>query len=252
MSGECYWLSVCYSSPSSVSRLYTSLRRWKFWIVVWENTNGVHFRAVWKNRAHVQRIRCSPKGSHLIPWTTAVFSNTTLKWTPLAYHTELLRDVHPMLFWCWASFVDLPSTIHSKHKTFPSFVSMLAKRLRRWPTIETTLGRCRSGFWGRADHCPPSFFSSHLAFSRDIAGRSFVVSFWVRHLRPTQYSLGEIGAKLHRFWDRSYSWQKNGKVSIEAVPKPGKVHLQAAASPCSEWRPRWEIIIGRVQATGCL
>ena len=117
MSGECYWLSVCYSSPSSVSRLYTSLRRWKFWIVVWENTNGVHFRAVWKNRAHVQGIRCSPKGSHLIPWTTAVFSNTTLKWTPLAYHTELLRDVHPMLFWFWASFVNLPSTIHSKHKT---------------------------------------------------------------------------------------------------------------------------------------
>ena len=57
-----------------VGRLYTSLRRWKFWIVVWENTNSVHFRAVWKNTAHVQLTSCSPKGSHLIPLTSAVFS----------------------------------------------------------------------------------------------------------------------------------------------------------------------------------
>ena len=66
-----------------VGRLYTSLRRWKFWTIVWENTNGVHFCAVWKNTAHVQGIRCSPKGSHLIPWTSAVFSNTALKCTRL-------------------------------------------------------------------------------------------------------------------------------------------------------------------------
>ena len=86
-SNECYWawaihhlMVVCH-----VSRLYTSLRRWKFWTVVWENTNGVHFRAVWKNTAHIQGIRCSPEGSHLIPWTSAVFSNTALKWTPFVY-----------------------------------------------------------------------------------------------------------------------------------------------------------------------
>ena len=32
-----------------------------------------YFRA--KNTAHVQRIRCSPKGSHLMLWTSAVFSH---------------------------------------------------------------------------------------------------------------------------------------------------------------------------------
>ena len=73
-----------------VSRLYTPLRRWKFWTVVWENTSGVHFRVVWKNTAHVQGIRFSPKGSHLIPWTIAVFSNTALKWTPFAYYMFVL------------------------------------------------------------------------------------------------------------------------------------------------------------------
>ena len=62
-------IDVCH-----VGQLYTYLRRWKFWTIVWENTNGVHFRAVWKNTAHVQGIRCSPKGSHLIPWTNTVFS----------------------------------------------------------------------------------------------------------------------------------------------------------------------------------
>ena len=75
-----YYTVVCY-----VGGLYTFLRLWKFWTVVWENTNGVHFRAVWKNTAHVQGIRCQPLGEYLIPWTSAVFSNTTLKWTPFAY-----------------------------------------------------------------------------------------------------------------------------------------------------------------------
>ena len=74
-----------------VGQLYTYLRRWKFSTIVWENTNGVHFRAVWKNTAHVQGIRCSPKGSHLIPWTSAVFPNTALKWTPFAYHQYSYR-----------------------------------------------------------------------------------------------------------------------------------------------------------------
>ena len=68
-----------------VGQLYTYFRRWNIWPVVWETTNGVYFRAVWKNTAHVHGIRCSPKGSHLIPLTCAVFSNTALKWTPFAY-----------------------------------------------------------------------------------------------------------------------------------------------------------------------
>ena len=148
------------------------------------------------------------------------------------YCTASLRDVDLMLFCCWASVADIPSTIPSKRKT-----------------LTPVLLQCLVFFCGRADYCPPSFFSSHLAFDGDITGAS---SFWTRPLRPTQFSLGEIGVKLYRFWDRPYSWQKNGKVIIEAGPKPGKLHLQAAASPCSEWRPRWEIIIGRAQATGFL
>ena len=43
------------------------------------------FRAICDNTAHVQWIRCSPKGSHLIHWTSAVLSLIVLKWTPLAY-----------------------------------------------------------------------------------------------------------------------------------------------------------------------
>ena len=41
--------------------------------------------AICDNTAHVQWIRCSPKGSHLIHWTSAVFSHIALKWTPFAY-----------------------------------------------------------------------------------------------------------------------------------------------------------------------
>ena len=37
------------------------------------------FRAICKNTAHVQWIRCSPKGSHLIHWTSVVFSHIALK-----------------------------------------------------------------------------------------------------------------------------------------------------------------------------
>ena len=43
------------------------------------------FRAIWENTAHVQGIRCSPKGSHLIPWTSAVFSHIALTRTPFVY-----------------------------------------------------------------------------------------------------------------------------------------------------------------------
>ena len=47
------------------------------------------FRVICGNTAHVQWIKCSPKGSHLIRWMRAVFSHITLKWTPFAYHTNL-------------------------------------------------------------------------------------------------------------------------------------------------------------------
>ena len=63
-----------------VGRLYTYLRRRQFWTVA-TVLISVRYK---KNTAHVQEIRCSPKGSHLIPWTSAVFSNTALKWTPFA------------------------------------------------------------------------------------------------------------------------------------------------------------------------
>ena len=53
----------------------------------------VHFSCDWENTAHVQWIRCSPKGSHLIPWTSAVFSYIALKWTPFAYLIHSLASV---------------------------------------------------------------------------------------------------------------------------------------------------------------
>ena len=43
------------------------------------------FRAICENTAHVQWIMCSPKGLHLIHWTSAVFSHIALKWTQFAY-----------------------------------------------------------------------------------------------------------------------------------------------------------------------
>ena len=52
------------------------------------------FRAICENTAHVQWIRCSPKGSHLIHWTSAVFSHAALKWTTFAYLMTL-----PHLAW---------------------------------------------------------------------------------------------------------------------------------------------------------
>ena len=80
-----YWASAGLMVVYHVGQLYTYLHRWKFWTIVWENTNSVHFCVVWENTAHVQGITCSPKVSHLIPWTSAVFSNTALKLTPFAY-----------------------------------------------------------------------------------------------------------------------------------------------------------------------
>ena len=55
----------------SVSRTLTCAVE-SFWTIVWQNTNSVHFCAVWKNTAHVQGIKCS---LHVIPWTSAVFFN---------------------------------------------------------------------------------------------------------------------------------------------------------------------------------
>ena len=55
------FMVVCY-----VGQLYTYLRCWKFWTIVWQYTNGVHFRAVWKNTAHVQGIRCLPIKTHTL------------------------------------------------------------------------------------------------------------------------------------------------------------------------------------------
>ena len=58
-------------------------------IIVRKNTNIVHFSCYMGNTAHVPRIKCSPKGSHLIHGTSAVFCYTALKWTPFAYRHNL-------------------------------------------------------------------------------------------------------------------------------------------------------------------
>ena len=54
-------------------------------LIVWENTNVVHFSCVvWKYSTCLMR-KYSPKGSYFIHWTSAVFSHIAFKWTPLAY-----------------------------------------------------------------------------------------------------------------------------------------------------------------------
>ena len=53
------------------------------------------FRAILENTSLVQWINCSPKGSRLIHWTTAVFSHNTLKWTPLQPASVLLKHLKP-------------------------------------------------------------------------------------------------------------------------------------------------------------
>ena len=53
------------------------------------------FRAIWENTAHVQWIKCSPKGSHLIiHCTSAVFFHIALKWTPFAYLIVIVHVCH--------------------------------------------------------------------------------------------------------------------------------------------------------------
>ena len=43
------------------------------------------FRVIWENTAHVPRIKYSPKGSHLIHGTSAVFSHIAFKWASFVY-----------------------------------------------------------------------------------------------------------------------------------------------------------------------
>ena len=58
-------------------------------------------RAICDNTAHVQWTRCSPKGSHLIHWTSAVFSHIALKWTTFACHLSLfIWCCYPKTMWC--------------------------------------------------------------------------------------------------------------------------------------------------------
>ena len=134
--------------------------------------------------------------------TTGRWPNVALMLSQRRRHTQQTQDIEPVLIKWWSSVCDASQPL-KQHLSCCFFLG---------------------------NHCPPSFFSSHLTFARNIAGPFFVGSFWTRPLRPTQFSLGEIGAKLYRFSDRPCSWQKNGKVSDEAGPKPGKLHLQAAVN----------------------
>ena len=61
-------------------------------VIVWENTNVVHFLC------DMGKYTTCPmnKGSHLINWTSAVFSHIALKWTPFAYHRAALTFFMPL------------------------------------------------------------------------------------------------------------------------------------------------------------
>ena len=57
------------------------------------------FRVILENTAHVQRTRRSPKGSHLIHWTSAVFSHIALKWTQFANRLSHTSYASGRLHW---------------------------------------------------------------------------------------------------------------------------------------------------------
>ena len=52
------------------------------------------FRAICDNSAHVQWIKCSPKGSNLIHWTSALFFHIALEWTPFAYLVLFFHHIY--------------------------------------------------------------------------------------------------------------------------------------------------------------
>ena len=63
----------------------------------WSCEKLIIFCAIWENTANVQWIRCSPKGSHLIHWTSAVFPHIALKWTPsISVHWATLNPTKPI------------------------------------------------------------------------------------------------------------------------------------------------------------
>ena len=62
-------------------------------LIVWENTTLFIIPVIWENAVglNVKWINCSPKGSQLSNWTSAVFSHIVLNWEPLAYqHVDIL------------------------------------------------------------------------------------------------------------------------------------------------------------------
>ena len=96
---------ISLSAHISIFVLFSSTNYGSYvimWSIVWQNTNVVHFCAIWDNTALVQWMRCLPKGSHLIHWTSAVIpishTNGHRLYTPCLlislsvtqwYHTEI-------------------------------------------------------------------------------------------------------------------------------------------------------------------
>ena len=70
------------------------------------------FRAICDNTAHVKWIRCSPKGSHLIRWTSAAFSHIALKWTLFAYHCGYHRIKGALYYTIVAAWVVCGFLVH--------------------------------------------------------------------------------------------------------------------------------------------
>ena len=90
IASECYWLSVGDSPPygrlscrSTAHFFATSVESFG------QSCEKIQTVFIWELYGKIQHMfkggRCSPKGSHLIHWTSAVFSNAALRWTPFAY-----------------------------------------------------------------------------------------------------------------------------------------------------------------------
>ena len=120
-----------------VGQLYTYLRRWKI------STNRVRkykrcsFSCGMEKYSTCPRKRCSPKGSHLIPWTSAVFSDTALKWTPFACLPALglTQWIH-----CWEYNIGLFDDYSRNTASYYNLVITWAlTKLHVWPSIQGPL-----------------------------------------------------------------------------------------------------------------
>ena len=171
-----YWYQRI-SHPRSSSHC-NEMHQWKlFHYVTWsceKIQTLIIFRAIWGNTALVHWIRCSPKGSHLIQWASAVFSHIALGWTPFAYHISYVSKSTLKLY--------LTDAIHN--------FKWVDKNESQW-------------FWNLSDWC-------HLLSVECLKHEWFMNGRHIATLHSLQYSsdmiLSDLGTPGEALWSLLYSY----------------------------------------------